>query len=939
MVTLLHLSDVHFGMRDDRGDQERITNALIKAVAKDEWNPDICIFSGDLSFSGDSTQFAEGERWFRALLGACAPTRLFIVPGNHDVVRDDVRAVWNDGHQDFDTYRGVRAKLLSNPSHLESFQAWHAAFKREHPDAVVSDWSDPFGSHATISINGITVQLIGLNTAILSQGDGDLGRLVQDLPTLNTALGKTAAQDCTVAVGHHPLSWLADWNRAEVEKILKQRTGANLYLHGHDHFQSAEASADTLGRSIAVLECGAAYHGANYPQHFSFYRLDFEKREIAPHTYVYSENSGEWVLETGTAPIVAELPWQTLGAKPSAEASDEAPPVAKPVPGREGQAPKKARDEVQDRIELAAWRRRNDAGIAEEKVKDLLRALEIPESELFDQKSRIKEVDSCVRKIMAKRETDPDYSIDQMPDVCGFRLITLFQSGVPEMVGRLLAAAKQGALRSPALRLNQTSGVTIHSSRRDNDPLSIVGAVEEVVRASGLGCTPDLRSSGTGYSSVHVVIDLDIGGDHGAKNWIPVEFQVRTVLEEVWGQLDHKFRYRSGRGALGSSSWQLHLNVVKSQFDTCVQYLDLIKDMATARDEEAPLTVQPSTLTLTRPEQVLEYCRSKSVPTGLLERLSEAFALWKEADGSRQKGGEPGLFRRAADAFGFLLEPPPEMDPAGLSREDFLYIVRMEQAYMLLMSGDQVDLPGAEAIYRQIIADRAEDAAAVFRLGQCLRSLEKFDEAIARLQEAIRITTSEDSEEFYPGERAFIFDRARLSLGTTYFRLFSVTEDAAEKVRLIGLAVETAENVFANHRSPDVLPSSSNDLLYYGWEQRKLMEKEGNPSKAIGDERLMELANLLEEEDRCNPSNSYERDDTLARVYSMLGNGAAAAAAAARVRDWIERVAETRSGERFRNSEEQYSFEWVRRISRHLVSEDEQDALVFALDIWRLHSH
>lgn len=935
-VTLLHISDVHFGMRDDRGDQDRITSALVKAVAKEDWSPDICIFSGDLTFSGDSAEFAQGERWLRNLVEACKPTRLFIVPGNHDVVRDDVRSIWSEAYRGIDKYAGLRTKLQSKPSHLKSFQEWHAAFKEDTQDVVISNWTDPFGSSATIEIEGMTVQLIGLNTAVLSQGDRDLGRLVQDLPTVNAALARTTPHDCTIAIGHHPLSWLAEWNRKEIEKYLKQKTGANLYLHGHNHFQFGEASGDTLGRSIAVLECGAAYHGASYPQHFSLYRLDFEKREIAPHTYVYSENSGEWVLETGTTPIVAEIPWQTLGQGHLARGPAQPRPSNKEVRAEAGATPSTPKDEDRDLVELAAWRRQRDAEIAKDKVEDLLRTLDIPDGELFHQSNRIKSVESCVRKMMAKREADPDYSIDQMPDVCGFRLVTLFQSGVPQIVRQILDATQQGALRLPPIRLNQRSGITIHSSRRDNDPLSIVGSVEEAVRTSGATCRPEHRSSATGYSSVHLVIDLDIG-ESGHPNWMPVEFQVRTVLEEVWGQLDHRFRYRSGRGTIGSSLWQLHLNVVKSQFDTCVQYLDLIKEMATARDDGAPVLAQPSMVTLTRPEQVLDYCRSKSVPPTLMERLAAAFALWKEADGSRQRGGEPGLFRRAADAFGFLLDPLPDMEQAQISRNDFIYIVRMEQAYMLLMSGDKADLPGAEVIYQQIISERTRDAAAIFRLGQCLRSQEKFDEAISQLNHAIEITEPEEGKEFYHGERSFIFDRARLSLGNTYFRVFSSEADVAEKARFISLAVETAEGVLTHHRSDNVRAPATNDLLYYAWEQRQLLaDDDGSPGE-LSDERFAMLANYLEEEDRRTPPASpYEHDDTLARVYAMLGNGAAALAAASRVRDWLERAAERRSGKRFRGSSEQYTFQWVRRVSRWLVSEDERDSLVFALDICRL---
>jgi hypothetical protein len=149
-----------------------------------------------------------------------------------------------------------------------------------------------------VEIDGHLTHLIGLNTALLSFHEDDFGKLAQGVPTLNRLLAtRRDRSECVISVGHHPLSWLAAWNEVEVSKLLRQETGAHLYLHGHQHEQSVTAFGSAVGQNLAILEAGAAYQGSEWPQFFAFYRLDFEQREISSQTFLYSPNAGEWILD------------------------------------------------------------------------------------------------------------------------------------------------------------------------------------------------------------------------------------------------------------------------------------------------------------------------------------------------------------------------------------------------------------------------------------------------------------------------------------------------------------------------------------------------------------------------------------------------------------------------------------------------------------------
>jgi 3',5'-cyclic AMP phosphodiesterase CpdA len=81
MLRILHVSDVHFGAKDDFGEQGRITSAVVRAVEKHRLRPDLCIFSGDLAHSGERAQLERGQQWLQELVHACGTPRFVYYPG------------------------------------------------------------------------------------------------------------------------------------------------------------------------------------------------------------------------------------------------------------------------------------------------------------------------------------------------------------------------------------------------------------------------------------------------------------------------------------------------------------------------------------------------------------------------------------------------------------------------------------------------------------------------------------------------------------------------------------------------------------------------------------------------------------------------------------------------------------------------------------------
>lgn len=309
-ITLLHVSDVHFGVHNP-GDQKRITDGVLGAIAehlsKGRSPPAFGIFSGDLTQSATPDQFEETERWLKTLSEAASGAPLFIVPGNHDVRRPEegsdipleLRAAHHSEKHYSKWFRKVKAVPLLRP-----FFEWHERAKTGMP--IRSTWTldAPFACRYTTTLSGINLHLIGLNTATLSCDNDDRYQLVADEVALNEELAKTSARtELVVLVTHHPIKvgehleqWLVEWNDKRLCTLLLQQTGPHLYLHGHLHHGTGIGTSQNTGQNLTSFGAGATYQSDQYPMKFAFYDIQLAEGQIKPWVYVYEGASGLWTL-------------------------------------------------------------------------------------------------------------------------------------------------------------------------------------------------------------------------------------------------------------------------------------------------------------------------------------------------------------------------------------------------------------------------------------------------------------------------------------------------------------------------------------------------------------------------------------------------------------------------------------------------------------------
>ncbi len=214
MLTLLHISDLHFG----RARARVLSEAVLHAEASIK--PDAVVCSGDLvEWSGTSGPWQEARAFLRRLVSP----RL-VTPGNHDIERFNLLyRLWRP----FGRYHRYVAPQIDSVLDLER--------------AVVVGLGTP--------------RRWSLQLGHLSDGQLALAR---------GAFARAGEGKLRVVTMHHPLLpepgafWREHvWGARRILQRLLQ-IGAQLVLTGHSHFPRAERIEDGQGRALVWAQAGSA---------------------------------------------------------------------------------------------------------------------------------------------------------------------------------------------------------------------------------------------------------------------------------------------------------------------------------------------------------------------------------------------------------------------------------------------------------------------------------------------------------------------------------------------------------------------------------------------------------------------------------------------------------------------------------------------------------
>jgi formylglycine-generating enzyme required for sulfatase activity/predicted MPP superfamily phosphohydrolase/energy-coupling factor transporter ATP-binding protein EcfA2 len=237
-ITILHLSDIHFKRKEKETFREDVQGKMIDAIKKhlDKYHqePDFAAVTGDIAFSGK--EYDEAKAFFKDLKSVLpAKTKFLVVPGNHDVDRDEISSVFSLHTIVPDKDRVDR--LLESQKEINyninpKFKAFREftgklkpkLYKNEEDYFWVKDFKD------------VNVSFLGLNSCWACEGDDDRNNITLGYPQVMKALKKSKIANKIVLM-HHPPNWLneIDFKRYSGE-IFHQ---CQLILHGHTHADNA----------------------------------------------------------------------------------------------------------------------------------------------------------------------------------------------------------------------------------------------------------------------------------------------------------------------------------------------------------------------------------------------------------------------------------------------------------------------------------------------------------------------------------------------------------------------------------------------------------------------------------------------------------------------------------------------------------------------------
>ena len=252
MVRWLHISDLHFGY--DSNAAKNMRKRLAK-LAERIGHIDFLFITGDLRYgktNGDDfpkETLSYIEQWQEAF--NLHKNDTFIVEGNHDINRDEDHCeLIRNLRRKYDKDNGVISKYtLRNIRDMSKpfFRLREAACGREEQDF-----------HYAANRIDKGVDIICLNTAMTSCGDGEDGLLILGSELIDEMFQSVKGERPIIVLAHHKLYQLNQYDRTHfINKLRDAVKGNVLYLCGHTHYVEVDdAYKKGEDSRIITFTCG-----------------------------------------------------------------------------------------------------------------------------------------------------------------------------------------------------------------------------------------------------------------------------------------------------------------------------------------------------------------------------------------------------------------------------------------------------------------------------------------------------------------------------------------------------------------------------------------------------------------------------------------------------------------------------------------------------------
>lgn len=515
-------------------------------------------------------------------------------------------------------------------------------------------------------------------------------------------------------------------------------------------------------------------------------------------------------------------------------------------------------------------------------------------------KFRVKSKEDLLDKKQRKIEKKPFYTITDITDVIGVRLVTLFKGDMFKAYANLIEM-----LANPVgdAQFHQAIPEEIIVYKGTSALDDFANEIKTITKSHFKSAQVKTENSVEGYSSIHVICrhSAKIEELSNAENSyrLPIEIQIRTVFEDAWGEIDHKYGYvvREGKDAgtpiHNSHHVKAHLKVLKGFSDACMEYAECIRKEALPEvlDLTAGVT---KTISVESDEDVLQRFRDIGMKEELIQRYVEARLLRDKAaeeSGATHDGRITAeqTYLQAADLFASLMQELAPGDTAASLRDGpklAYYYCAMNEGLCLMSTNISDNVNAAVDKYIFIETHYKNYPLAKMRLGQALGKVGRIDEAIDRLRNAGSAFQKLGEKSLASGVWTDCLPKADYEhmlytqpkiLGYTLWKKSqqSGTTPRQEKSELYFEAYTTTMSCLdAKNIEKKKIIDVYNNLLYYCVGFAFCTDYGDKRLAAIKTEIPSLLATMLKESGGTGDM-SIEDLDTVFRAYALLGDGRA----------------------------------------------------------------
>lgn len=302
-MLILHLSDIHFRKSEISTAQDpnlHLRNELVRDVVqqcKRLGAPDAIVVSGDIAFAGDSEEFGFATDWLSNLCTLCGSSMssVFVVPGNHDVVRQLAdRNLVQMIHREIKAAENPSAAITKQLMDPDARRLLYESLDNYNQFALqfFCDLLPPERTRATRALtlnDGSTLRLWGLNSALVSSSEDRERTLFVDTASMQITRENGVVN---LVIAHHHLSWLGQ--ARELEDHLNDV--APIQIFGHVHTNRVDMSRDYV--RLAASAANPERSEASWEPGYNFIELSVDggpsdrKLHIKAHVRVWQTAPG-----------------------------------------------------------------------------------------------------------------------------------------------------------------------------------------------------------------------------------------------------------------------------------------------------------------------------------------------------------------------------------------------------------------------------------------------------------------------------------------------------------------------------------------------------------------------------------------------------------------------------------------------------------------------